>query len=61
MFCVYLSNRKAVAMKINNTMDRWNILDYAKTNVVQEYKYIKDVVPELKNQQIKTVSGNIIR
>ena len=48
-------------MKINNTMDRWNILDYAKTNVVQEYKYIKDVVPELKNQQIKTVSGNIIR
>ena len=40
-------------MKINNAMDRWNILDYAKTNAVQEHKYIKDVVPELKNQQIK--------
>ena len=43
-----------MVMKINNAMDRWNILDYAKTNATQNYKYIKDVVPELKNQQIKT-------
>lgn len=40
-------------MKIDTT-DRWNLWD--KVNSNQCHRYIKDVVPELKNKQIKTDS-----